>query len=283
MARLTNEMSLAIDKEINKHNDIFEALKCCGGALYIEDLAIILNKPVSTLKYQIKNSIELELLDRVKSPSGRVKKDVLRLTERCWNKLGVNRGKVSVQEETLNRCLYKAILNKHLNFRSKKEELLKDLCVEKLKDSIIDRNNEVYNLKSIAENLHKIEKSNKFLVKDYCLDIENKKIYLDFYYVNRRLRETDFRELKEFIDLIVGIFEWYCFDNDRDFFRSDNYIKMNLTVVTEDSYNTKDKLKDIKKHIRNYHPFSKQTFRAKTELFYSIAFIFDNNINLLHI
>ena len=161
--------------------------------------------------------------------------------------------------------------------------MLKDLCVEKLKDSIIDRNNEVYNLKSIAENLHKIEKSNKFLVKDYCLDIENKKIYLDFYYVNRRLRETDFRELKEFIDLIVGIFEWYCFDNDRDFFRSDNYIKMNLTVVTEDSYNTKDKLKDIKKHIRNYHPFSKQTFRAKTELFYSIAFIFDNNINFMKI
>ena len=101
MARLTNEMSLAIDKEINKHNDIFEALKCCGGALYIEDLAIILNKPVSTLKYQIKNSIELELLDRVKSPSGRVKKDVLRLTERCWNKLGVNRGKVSVQKHSI--------------------------------------------------------------------------------------------------------------------------------------------------------------------------------------
>lgn len=283
MARLTKEISLAIDKEINKHNDIFETLKNCGGVLYLEDFAAILDKPSSTLKYQIKNSLELELLEVLKSPVGKTKKDVIRLTDRCWRKLGINRDKVSVQEETIDRCLYRAILNKNLDFNSRKEELLNDLRVEDLKYSIIDRNNEFYNLKSIAENLHKIEESNKLLIKDYCLDVENKKVYLDFYYVNRKLRKSDLRELNEFIDISVGLFEWYCFYRDKDFFRSDNYIKMNLTVVTEDSYNTKDKLKDIKKHIRNYHPFSKQTFRAKTELFYSIAFIFDNNINFMKI
>ena len=120
-------------------------------------------------------------------------------------------------------------------------------------------------------------------MKDYCLDVENKKVSLDFYYVNRYLKATDLRELKEIIDMMIGIYEWHCHFNDRDFFNCKNYIKMNLTVVTEDSYDASDKLKDIKKYVRSYHGFSKEELRSDVNLFYSIGFIFDNKINFIKI
>lgn len=283
IARLSKETVEAINKEISKNSEVFEVLKGCGGALYVEDLANILDKPMSTLKYQIKKSIELKLLYKIKSPIGTTSKDIIRLTDSGWRRLGVNRGMVSVQDNTVDICLYKAILNKNLSFNSIKEELLRDLKIEDIKKTVVDSNIKAYSLKSISENIYKIEKSNKLLVKDYCLDIENKRVYLDFYYVNRKLKTDDFKQLIEFIDMLIGIFEWYCFWHDQDFFHCNNYIKMNLTVITEDSYNTSDKLKAIKKYTRNYHAFTKERCSFRPKLFYSIGFIFDNKINFMKI
>lgn len=283
IARLSKETVEAINKEISKNNDVFEVLKTCGGALYVEDLANLLGKPISTLKYQIKKSIELKLLYKIKSPVGTTSKDVIRLTDSGWRRLGVNRGMVSAQDDTVDTCLYRAILNKNLNFNSRKEELLSDLKIEDIKKSIMDSNIPGYNLKSISENIYKIEKSNKLLVKDYCLDVKNEKVYLDFYYVNRTLKASDLSDLKEIIDILIGIYEWYCSSKDIDFFDCDNYIKMNLTVITEDSYDANKRLKDIKKHIRNYHGYSKEVLNSNVNLFYSIGFIFDNEINFMKI
>lgn len=283
IARLSKEKVKAINKEISKNSDVFKVLNDCGGALYVEDLANILGKPISTLKYQIKKSIELKLLYKIKSPVGTTSKDVIRLTDGGWRRLGVNRGMVSAQDNTVDICLYRAILNKNLNFNSIKKELLSDLKIEDIKKTVVDSNNAAYNLKSISENIYKIEKSNKLLVKDYYLDVENKKVYLDFYYVNRKLKANDFMQLIEFIDMLIGIFEWYCFWHDDDFFHCNNYIKMNLTVITEDSYNPNDKLKAIKKYTRNYHAFTKERCKFKPKLFYSIGFIFDNKINFMKI
>ena len=283
MARLSKELIMAIDKEIEKHKDIFNVLKNCGGILYLTDLAILLDKPSSTLKYQIKNSVKLELLEISKSPCGRTKRDVVRLTTRTWRKFNINREKVSIQDITIDRCLFKAIINKRLNFMSKKEDLLRELDLDGLKYSIIDGNRKHYNTKSLSENHYKIKKSNKILIKDYRLDIENKDVFLDFYYVSRRLSDIEFSELKEFIDIVVGLYEYYCYRNDNDFYSINNYVKMNLSVITEDDFNTDDKLKEIKNHKRNYHSFTKQKISRKKDLFYSIKFIFNNKINFIRI
>lgn len=281
MARISTDLIKNIEKEIEKHQDVFNILKRCGGVLYLTDLAVISDKPVSTLKYQIKKSIELDLLEVLKSPCGKTKRDVVRLTTRAWRKLGCNRTKVTVQDEIIDRCLFKAILNKHLGFVSKKEDLFLKLNLESLKDSVVDMPNKHYKTKSLYDNYSKILSNNKISIKNFILDIDNKNVFLDVVYVTRKLSSTEFLELKELIDMLIGLIEFYCYKHDDNFYSNDNYIKINLAVVTENELDRNEKMREIKIHKRNYHSFTKQKLSSKVDLFYSINFIFDNKIDFM--
>lgn len=283
MGRLSKEKKAAIDIELDKHKDIFSILGSCGGALYVDDLSSILERPVSTLRYHIKNSIALGLLNKDKIPVGSTKRDVIRLTRLAWGKLNVNRGMVSIQERTIERCLINAILNKYLNFEDKKNHFLSDLKIDDLKYSLFDE--DTFHRKSIYSNLPSIKDNDKFLVEEYKLDIKNKNVYLKCYYIIKDLDKYNLRELSDVIDILVGIFEWYSSRNDCNFYYNKNYIKIDLSVVSEIDLNIDKAMKSIKKYKRYYYIFSKQKVNRadKVELYYSINFIFENHINFLKI
>lgn len=282
MARPTKELSEQRSKLINEHNEIFETLKNCVGGLYVKDLAKILKMAESTLKYNLNKCVTLNLVQIDLVRQGTTSKNVVRLTRTGWLKLGKNNKLCSYQENSLDLFYYRAIYQKHFSAVDLKDDFIKDICdlievkINNSSRNIIDKDMQIYNQRSIHENLDILNKDS-VLIKDYTLSKEV--IRVNVHYIKRKI---DPKNLAELLDLLAGALEMYSFLIDEDYYENKNAIKIDLEIISESTIDKSDLCNYIKNYKRNFYTFSKEK-KSKPTMYNTFKFAYKNRIEFHYI
>lgn len=280
MARPTKETVAARKKLLEEYSEMFDLLKECGGGLYKQDLAYLLEITLSKLDTILNKCIKLELINKVNVTHKSTTKTVIRLTRIAWTSLGKNRGMCSYQQDTLDFFFYRAFYNKKFGSTNLKTDFIKALEEEFNKEEYENLHKqdvfmECYNRKSIKDNFSKIKDCNSLYIKDHLLC--KGFIRVDVHYVTRKI---DPKALSELMDLLAGVLEKYAFFIDEDYYQNPNPIRIDFSVVSENKVNQIELCNYIKNHNRNYHHFTKENCQRKNVTMYNtFRFLYKNYIN----
>ena len=282
MARPTKELTEQRDEMIKEYRNIFQVLRKCGGGLYVNDLAKIVEVAESTLMYRLKKCVNLELVRIDMIPQGLTRKNIVRLTRVGWIRLNQNRGECGYQENTLDFFFYRAIYNKYFSDRDLKDDFIKEVIdvadshFNKKTLETLDKDRKVYNQQSIRENLSLLNKTN-FFIKDYFLS--KNMIRLNIHYINRKI---DPKAVAQLMDLIVGTLEMYSFLVDEEYYHTKSNIKIDFEIISESKTNKIELCKYIKKYKRNFYAFTKEKSK-KPNMYNSFKYSFKNKIEFHYI
>lgn len=280
MARPTKETVAARKKLLEEYSELFNTLKECGGGLYKQDLAYLLEITVSKLDNILNKCTKVQLIDKTNVTHKATSRTVVRLTRVAWTNLGENKKMCSYQENTLNSFFYRACYNKKFNSTNLKQDFIAELEEEFNKEEYESLHKqdiymECYSRKSIKDNFSKIKDCNSLYIKDHLLC--NGFIRVDVHYVTRKI---DPKTLSELMDLLAGVLEKYAFFIDEDYYQNPNPIRIDFSVVSENKVNQTELCNYIKNHNRNYHHFTKENCHRKNITMYNtFKYLYKNYIN----
>lgn len=280
MARPSKELVNSRKKLLEEHSELFTTLKECGGGLYKQDLAYLLEITLSKLDTILNKCIKLELINKVNVTHKSTTKTVIRLTRIAWTSLGKNRGMCSYQQDTLDFFFYRAFYNRKFDSTNLKADFIKELEEEFNKEEYEslhkqDLYMECYNRKSIKDNFSKIKDCNSLYIKYHLLC--KGFIRVDVHYVTRKI---DPKALAELMDLLAGVLEKYAFFIDENYYQNYNPIRIDFSVISENKVNQTELCNYIKNHNRNYHHFTKENCQRKNITMYNtFRFLYKNYIN----
>lgn len=217
---LSRKEKIEIENTINKYKKYFDLLFHSGGALYLDEIAILTNTKYKTTSAQLKKIKEsnLNLIDIYYEKNNR---KIITLTRRGWITLGKNRNECLCKDATMKENLYRAYDYIHLTELRKIDKKNKELIISRVKN--------VTDIKTLF-NHEWLEILNNFKFLILNID-ENKATNIKILYYTKEVYN---KELIEFMEIFYRIISY----THEDF-------KIDLDIITFNNINIGDTIYKI--------------------------------------